>query len=154
MERRGLLLAVVFGMTTLLTGCVVGPDYVKPRVAVPAAYKEMDGWKVAQPQDDAPRGGWWEIFTDPQLNALEEQIDISNQNVMVAAAQFQQARALVREARASYFPTVTAGIGVTHSHTPVLAAGSTASARTVTKYSLPIEVSWELDVWGRIRRTV
>src|SRR5262249_11725634 len=118
----------------------------------PVAYKEIDGWKAAQPQDAVIRGAWWEMFNDPQLNALEAQIDISNQNVAAAEAQFRQARALVREARASYFPTVTIGLGVTHARTPGLTTGT--SARTVTNYSLPIDASWPLDVWARIRRTV
>src|SRR5581483_8350915 len=124
----------------------------RPTVEAPVAYKESDGWKVAQPQDTVIPGAWWEIFNEPQLNALEGQIDISNQNVIAAEAQFRQARALVREARASYFPTVIAEIGVTRSRTPSLT--TTTSARTATNYSLPLDVSWEVDVWGRIRRTV
>ena len=131
---------------------MVGPEYVRPTGETPVAYKESDGWKVAQPQDAAISSAWWEIFNEPQLNALEAQIDISNQNVIAAEAQFRQARALVREARAGYFPTVTVGPGVTHSRTPSLT--TTASARTTTNYSLPLDVSWEVDVWGRIRRTV
>src|SRR5258706_8907426 len=134
-ERSGLLLTIVFGISMLLPSCMVGPNYVQPAVEAPAAYKEIDGWKVAQPQDAVVRGTWWEMFNDPQLNALEAQIDISNQNVAAAEAQFRQARALVREARAGFFPTVTLGLGVTHARTPGLATGT--SARTVTNYSLP-----------------
>ncbi len=151
-RRSGLLLTIVFGISTLFPSCMVGPNYVQPVVEAPVAYKEIDGWKVAQPQDAVIRGTWWEMFNDPQLNALEARIDISNQNVATAEAQFQQARALVREARAGLFPTVTLGLGVTHARTPGLVTGT--SARTVTNYSLPIDASWELDVWGRIRRTV
>ena len=81
----------------------------------PDAYKELDGWKIAQPRDGLPRGAWWEIFDDPQLNALEARVSISNQNLAVAEAQFREARALVREARAGYFPTVTLGLGYTRS---------------------------------------
>ena len=146
--RAGVTFALAMVMLTLMNGCVVGPDYVKPTVITPEAYKEVDGWKMAQPQDDLSRGAWWEIYGDPQLNALEEQVDISNQNLVVAEATYRQARALVREARASYFPTVTVGTSVTRSRTP----GAVPS--TVTDYSLPLDVSWELDVWGRIRRTV
>ena len=151
-ERSGLLIMIVFGMGMVLTSCMVGPDYVRSTVETPVAYKESEGWKVAQPQDDTIRGAWWEVFNEPQLNALAVQIDISNQNVLVAEAQFRQARALVREARASYFPTVTIGTGVVRSRTPPLAIG--APARTATNYALPLDVSWEVDVWGRIRRTV
>jgi NodT family efflux transporter outer membrane factor (OMF) lipoprotein len=127
----------------------------------PAAYKEMQGWKVAQPQDNVIRGAWWEVYADPQLNALEAQVDVSNQNIAMAEAQFQQARALVREARASYFPTVTAGLGVTRARGTASTTGRASqttgrstSRVTATDYSLPIDVSWELDVWGRIRRSV
>ncbi len=154
MRRGGLTLATAAGVLTLLTACTVGPDYVRPMVLAPAAYKEMNGWKVAQPKDDVIRGVWWEIFGDPQLNALEAQVSVSNQNIAVAEAQFRQARALVREARASYFPTVTVGAGVTRSREAPLTTGRKTLAGTTTDYSLPIDVSWELDVWGRIRRTV
>src|SRR5215475_13019277 len=112
--RRGrLTLAAVAGALTLITGCVVGPDYVRPPVITPDAYKEVDGWKVAQPQDNVIRGAWWDAFADPQLNVLEAQVDVSNQDIAVAEATYRQARALVREARASYFPTVTLGLGYT-----------------------------------------
>src|SRR4051812_23337694 len=99
-ECSGLLLIIIFGISTLLPSCMVGPNYVQPVVEAPVAYKESDGWKVAQPQDAVIRGAWWEMFNDPQLNTLEAQIDIFNQNVAAAEAQFRQARALVREARA------------------------------------------------------
>ena len=93
----------------LLAGCSVGPDYVRPPTAAPEAYKENAGWKVAQPRDELPRGAWWEIYNDPQLNALEAQVDITNQNIAAAEANFRQALALIRVARAAYFPTVTGG---------------------------------------------
>ena len=111
----------------LITGCVVGPDYVRPTVVTPAAYKEVDGWKVAQPKDDVLRGAWWEIFGDPQLNALEAQVSISNQNLAVAEATYRQARALVREARASYFPTLTLGLGYTRSCSSATLGGSSGA---------------------------
>src|SRR5712692_9196055 len=99
-------------LTTLLcAGCMVGPDYRKPAVPMTPAYKEDEGWKVAQPRDQIPRGKWWEIFGDPQLNALEEQVSEANQNVKVAEARFRQARALIGFARAGLFPTVSAGLG-------------------------------------------
>lgn len=107
---------------------------------------------MARPQGAGIQDAWWEIFNEPQLNALEAQIDVSNQNIITAEAQFRQARALVREARAAYFPTVTAGLGVTQSRTPSLTTAT--SARTTTNFSLPLDISWEIDVWGRIRRTV
>ena len=154
MRQRGWMLAAATVMLSVLSACSVGPDYVKPTVAVPSNYKENEGWQVAQPKDATLRGNWWEMFSDPQLNALEEQVDISNQNVARAEAQFRQARALVQQARASYFPTVTIGVGLNNSSKSTTIA-STAGMRTAPMlYSLPIDVSWEIDVWGRIRRLV
>ena len=102
-------LAAAAAILLLFAGCSVGPDYVRPPTASPEAYKENAGWKVAQPRDELPRGKWWEIYNDPKLNALEEQVDISNQNLAAAEANFRQALAQIRVARAAYFPTVTGG---------------------------------------------
>ena len=88
---------------------------MRPPTAAPEAYKETPGWKVAQPRDELSRGAWWEIYNDPKLNALEEQVDINNQNIAAAEAQFRQALALVQDARAAYFPTVTGGASWTRS---------------------------------------
>jgi outer membrane protein TolC len=140
-----------------MTGCVVGPDYVRPTVITPVAYKEVDGWKVAQPQDDVLRGAWWEIFGDPQLNTLEAQVSISNQNLVVAEATYRQTRALVREARASSFPTLMLGLGYTRSRNSATLGGSSgagASSGSQSNFQLGLDFSWELDLWGRIRRTV
>ena len=134
---------------------VVGPDYVRPTVITPDAYKENDGWKVAQPKDDVIRGSWWEMFGDPQLNALAAQVSVSNQNLAAAEAQYREARALVQEARAAYFPTATIGIGANRSSSSTTTGTGPASPRvTVPDYSLALDVSWEIDVWGRIRRSV
>ena len=141
----------------LLPGCVVGPKYHRPSVDTPGTFKEvtpddlkkMDGWKVAQPQDSALHGKWWEIFGDPQLNALEEQVNISNQNVAAAFASFMAARALVREARAQYFPTVTASASIVRQHQPSSSGGTTSN-----NYSLPFDASWTPDLFGRVRNLV
>jgi NodT family efflux transporter outer membrane factor (OMF) lipoprotein len=159
--------ALALSITVLVSGCVVGPDYVRPTAIVPDAYKEGGDWKPARPQDHVLRGAWWELFGDPQLNALEAQVNISNQNLAVAEAQYRQARALVREARASYFPTVTLGVGYARSRqsstfatpsnrTSSGGASSTggASSNALSDFQLGLDFSWELDVWGRIRRTV
>ena len=98
----------------LLAACAVGPDYQRPDAPVPEAYKENAGWKTAQPAGwTSPGEQWWKVFDDPQLNALEEQINISNQTVLAAEAQVRQALALVQIARASYFPFVTGGVSFT-----------------------------------------
>ena len=150
--------AIAAAALTLLTACTVGPNYVRPAAEIPGAYKEVEGWKVAQPKDHLVRGAWWEIFDDPQLNALEEQANISNQSVMVAEAQFRQARALVQAARANYFPTVTVGASYTRSRASANVGGVTgttvASPTPTSNYMLVADASWEPDLWGRVRRTV
>src|SRR2546421_4000923 len=126
---RAVLLSVVMAA---VTGCVVGPNYVRPSVVTPEAYKEIDGWKVAQPQDDALRGAWWETFNDPPLAALEARVSVSNQTLAAAEATYRQATALVREARSAYFPTVTVGIGHARPRpaaTPTPATGTGAGPR-------------------------
>jgi NodT family efflux transporter outer membrane factor (OMF) lipoprotein len=160
--------AAVLALSSLAfaAGCNVGPPYQKPVPQTPASYKELTqetikettGWKVAQPRDAALRGNWWEMFGDPQLNALEEQVKVSNQNLAAAYAAFQAARAMVREARAQYFPTVTTSPAITVSH-PSTASLQSAGAATVrtgttTDYSLPADASWAPDLWGRIANTV
>ncbi len=145
--------AVFAGISLFAASCAIGPDYVRPTAAVPEKYKEADGWKMAQPGDNVARGRWWEVFGDEDLNNLAEQVNISNQNVAVAEAQFRQARALVESARAAYFPTITGGASFTRTQK----SGNTISTSTnllYNDYLLPVSVSWELDVWGRIRRTV
>ena len=138
----------------LLTGCVVGPHYSRPSAPVPPAYRETpENWKQAQPADQALRGKWWEIYQDAQLNALEEQINLSNQTLKAEQAQFAQARAFVRQNRADYFPTVSAGPSVSRNR---ISQNRPLGAPTTdyTDLVLPVDVSYEPDVWGRVRRTV
>jgi len=139
----------------LLSACAVGPKYSRPPAETPSAYKELDGqaeaWKAAQPRDAVIRGKWWEIFNDPQLNALQEKVSISNQNIAAAAANVLAAGAMIREARAQYFPTITANPGITNTR---LSSGFGKPLSIVfTGYSLPFEASWEPDLWGRVRGT-
>ena len=143
----------------LAASCAVGPEYRKPPVETPAAFKEAPpgDWKTAEPRDGLLRGKWWEIFGDPQLNALEEQVAVSNQTLAQAEAQFRGARAAVQGARSGLFPTVTAGASVTNSR----ASGSrtstvtgTSRSDTATIYQVPIDLSYEFDVWGRVRREI
>lgn len=146
---------IAFAATlALLAACTVGPEYVRPSIDTPPAYKEAGEWKVAQPKDTIERGKWWEIFGDAQLNALVEQIDISNQNVRIAEAQFRQARALVQQARAGLFPSVTANASATRSGSSSGSSSSTRSGGVVNSYSLALDASWEVDVWGRVRSSV
>jgi len=151
---RWLAFSAIAGSLMLLTACTVGPNYVRPEADTPGAYKEMEGWKKAQPGDNLIKGKWWEIFNDPELNALEEKVNISNQNVAAAEAQFRQALAAVRAARSGYFPTVTADASFTRSHQPVGAGGTTISGGTSSAFQLTGGAAWEPDLWGKIRRTV
>src|SRR4029077_3201458 len=142
--------AAAMGFAFLAAGAAVGPNYVRPTAAIEGNYKEIDGWKVAQPQDNTLRGSWWEIFNEPELNAFVSQVNISNQTVAAAEAQFRQARALVQQARANFFPTVTVGVGITNSSVSTEIARSKNPRFSSTLYSMPVNVSWEIDVWGRI----
>ncbi len=140
----------------LLGGCTVGPDYVRPAVETPAAFKE--GWKQAEPRDHEDRGKWWEMFNDPLLNRLQAQVDISNQTLARAEAQFRQAAALVDSASAAYYPTLTGGVSATRSRasstTIAQPSAVPVSRGVVTNRNLPFNAAWEADVWGRISRTV
>ena len=150
-------------LCAMLAGCNVGPKYHPPAETAPPVFKESPtefkesgGWTVAQPQDAALRGKWWEIYNEPELNALEDQLNIDNQNIRQAFENFMEARALVREARAQYFPTVSAGGAYTRSQ-PSSNVGSPpnpAGGQQTQLFSLPAEVSWEPDLWGKVRNTV
>jgi NodT family efflux transporter outer membrane factor (OMF) lipoprotein len=153
-EPHLLTRAAVLGALILFSGCTVGPDYVRPATVAPEAYKEMSGWKVAEPRAEIARGAWWEIYDDPQLNTLEEQVNISNQDIAVAEAQFREARALVQAARAGYFPTAAAGAAYTRSRGSANVGPARSPAETISDYLLSGNVSWELDLWGRVRRAV
>jgi outer membrane protein TolC len=144
-------------MLSILTACMVGPNYVKPRVDTPVAFKEVAGWRFAEPKDHLPRGAWWEIFNDPQLNALEEKVDISNQNLAVAAAQYRQALAAVKISRAAFFPTVTAGPSASDTRISSNLGGSGrlgAVGHSIKDYQFSGTTSWEPDIWGKVRRQV
>jgi len=140
----------------MIAACTVGPDYVRPTPVekMPSSFKEQQGWKVAQPQDGTINGRWWEIYQDSVLNSLEEQVAISNLSVAEAEARFRQARSLVQSARAGYFPSVSAGASATRSHRSENLGSATIGSPTVTNLQLPVDLSWEFDLWGRIRRGV
>ncbi len=135
----------------LLAACSAGPKYERPAVDAPAAYKEAGNWKVAQPRDDVKRDKWWEVFGDAHLNSLIAQIDVSNQNVRVAEANFRQARTLVQQARASLFPSVDGRASVSRSRSVGTAA---RAGTTANNYNLALDANYEVDIWGRVRNTV
>jgi NodT family efflux transporter outer membrane factor (OMF) lipoprotein len=156
--------AIAFSTGLLLSGCMVGPKYVKPTVPMapgfkeepPGSFKESDGWKTAQPNDQTIRGKWWEIFGDPQLNALEEELTTANQDLKVSEARFRQARAMIRFNRSAEFPTISTSPSITNvrdsAHQPYFPP--TVADNTTGNFNLPFDLSYEVDLWGRVRRTV
>jgi len=135
---------------------MVGPDYVKPSAPLTPAYKEADGWKIAEPSDHLPRGQWWAIFGDPELSELEEQVATANQNLKIAEARLREARALVRFNRAALFPTISTSVGGASvrdsANRPFISSNtSTGSSGDLL---LSLDMSYEIDLWGRVRRTV
>jgi NodT family efflux transporter outer membrane factor (OMF) lipoprotein len=165
----------VMALCVFSTACNVGPKYQPPAVTAPPVFKESptqfketDGWTVAEPQDALLRGKWWEIYNEPELNALEEKLNIDNQNIRQAFENFMQARALVREARSQLFPTVSIGPSYTRSQTSAnigsagnsgsagggSSATTTSSNRQTQVFALPADVSWAPDLWGKVRNTI
>ncbi len=139
----------------LLAGCNLAPSYRQPSVQTPPAFKETNAWKLAQPSDGVIKGKWWESFNDPQLNALEEQVAISNQNIAAALENFLAARALVKEARSAYYPTVSADPSATKTKAAQTAPSAfSASHGSYSTYTLPADASWEPDLWDAVRNTV
>jgi NodT family efflux transporter outer membrane factor (OMF) lipoprotein len=149
----------------LLSSCMVGPDYHRATAPVTPAFKELPGWKLADPADAAPKGAWWSVFNDPQLNTLEARIDTGNQTLREQAAAYENSQALVDEARAALFPVLSANAGVsrnsqgsgtsTSSSGGASNAGSFSSGSTTrTTYTLEGTATWDLDVWGKVRRQV
>ncbi len=153
-----LVLAILSGML-LFVGCAVGPDYHKPEATrIPPAYAgATNGWKMAEPQAHLPRGNWWEVFGDQELNRLEAAAAVANQNLRAAIAAFEQARALVNVARAGFFPHVTFDPSVTRqrdsANRPVNGVSGGIGA-TYNNFVVPLDASYELDLWGRVRRSV
>ncbi len=143
-----------------LAGCAVGPDYVPEAAPTPKNFKELKGWKVATPSDHLPRGDWWAFYRDAKLNFLIKQVEISNQTVAAQAAAYEQARALIREAQASLFPTLNASYNATRAYSGPRtgAAGAISSATRPGAYSTTfvpgLSATWDLDVWGQVRRQI
>src|ERR1700751_1070032 len=164
-RNRAMVAASCAVLSVLLTGCLPGPKYHAPAAPASTApnYKESTvnfqdapGWKVASPHDAMLRGKWWEIFNDPELNSLEDQLNINNQNIKVFFENFMAARALIREARAQYWPTVTTSPSWSRSRSSAnLGRSPTANAGSQsTLWSFPVDVSWQPDLFGKIRNEV
>ena len=150
--------AVGLAFAILAGGCAVGPDYVKPTTDMPAAFKESAGWKQAEPADALPRGKWWQVFGDAGLNSLEDQVEVSNQNLRLAEAQYRQSLALAGQARAALYPTLSANASSSRSAASTSMSsgfGSSATAGNVsTVHTLSLQAGWETDLWGGVRRNI
>ncbi len=149
-------------LVLLLAGCTVGPRYIKPAVPTsptykeeaPDSFKELNQWQPAHPADQTSRGNWWAIFGDPDLNKLEEQVAGSNQNLKVAEARFREARAAIRFNRASQFPTISTAPSASYVKSSDFSPSFPSKIQEASKgdFVLPIDLSYELDLWGRVRR--
>ncbi|MFX1763449.1 efflux transporter outer membrane subunit [Paraburkholderia sp. A1RI-2L] len=157
---RPAVLCAVAALALQFSGCAVGPDYHKPAAAVPESYKEApEGWKTAQPADIADRGPWWLIYDDAQLNGLMDQLNANNQTVAQYAAAYRQARALVGEARAAYFPVVSASFSGSRARSPARVSNSSSNGfagggSISNNVNLGLDATWEPDLWGKVSRTV
>jgi NodT family efflux transporter outer membrane factor (OMF) lipoprotein len=138
-----------------VTGCTVGPNYHQPSAPTTPEFKSVAGWQPAQPDDQQIRGAWWEVYGDPELTSLEAKVSVSNQSLKVAGTQYTQARAMVQYQRANYFPFLSAGVDVTRLRNSENRATYFPGIKNqYNDFSIPLNVSWEPDVWGRVRRTV
>ncbi len=148
----------VFVMTVSLGACTLGPDYERPDLPMAAEFKQAEGWKVANPADVLERGDWWALYGDAELNKLVGRLNISNQNLAAAEAQYRSARALVRGARSQLFPSVGGSGGATRagqgSSTSTTTQSGSSSSGVSESYSVGLDASWELDIWGRLRRNL
>lgn len=150
--------AAALATVTLLAGCMVGPDYAIPPAPVPHEYKELEGWKIATPHDDIERGDWWSVYNDQELDGLLHEVDVNNQNIVVAEANFHQSVAMVTQARAGLWPVLSLAYIPTRWHEGPGAAAAygvaTGTATTQTTVTVAPNATWTLDVWGKIRRQV
>lgn len=149
--RRSLSL---IALSLLLAGCTLGPDYRRPALATPAQFKQSQGWTQAAPADALERGAWWELYGDDELNALVARLDLDNQNLVASAAQYRQARALVRGARAAFAPTLAASAAASRSGQGAGSSSSDSAGGVANSYELGLNAAWELDVWGKLRRSL
>lgn len=152
---RGSRLLSLSLCVAMLSACAVGPDYQRPQTAQVAQYKEAEGWRQANPSDSLARGAWWELYGDQQLNGLIEKLNSSNQTVAQSEAQYRQAQALVRSARGAFYPNVDLSLGKTRSSQGTGSSSSSLSSSASgirDTYNAQLGVSWEADIWGKLRR--
>ena len=152
--RRNAWVSFSLCLSLALANCTVGPDYLRPEAPVPAAYKELKGWKRAVPGDDRDRGPWWAVFKDKKLDSLEPQIAISNQTVAASEAAYRQSLALIKETQAALFPTITVNYNPTGFHDGASVAGGSGFSTTRAISTLSANATWDLDLWGKVRRTI
>ena len=152
--RQSAQLLLVLGGIIEFVGCAVGPKYKTPTAPTPPAYREVGNWKTLQPNDQNLGGNWWEIFQDPYLNDLEQQIYVSNQNLKAAVAQYQQARAALRYVRADYYPTITASPTATREKYSANRPVSVGRGLTFNDFVFPVNLSYQTNVWGRVSHNV
>jgi NodT family efflux transporter outer membrane factor (OMF) lipoprotein len=143
-------LKIILVILVVISACTVGPDYKRPDAPVSSSFKELKGWREALPRDQEIRTKWWEAFSDPILNLLEDQVNVENQSIALAESQYRQAQALVQLARANYFPTVNAGAAYTRS----LPAGGGGTYNAINQHQVSLNAAWEADLWGRVRRQI
>jgi len=147
----GRRLACAAAALVLTAGCAVGPDYHRPAAIAPAAYKEVEGWKPAAPNDAADRGAWWAVLGDPVLNDLEAQVDVANQSLLQSKANYEAARQIARSDRAGLFPDLSAAGSAERSRAADLTS-PTGTTHPVNNFSASLQAAWEPDLWGKVRR--
>ncbi|CAN7144833.1 efflux transporter outer membrane subunit [Pseudomonas sp. LjRoot71] len=148
-------LPTLLALSLALTACTLGPDYQRPQLQTPAQFKQIEGWTQAQPGDALARSSWWQLYGDAELNALVERLNVSNQNLAASEAQYRQARALVRGARAAFYPSLSSSAGATRSSQGNGTTNTNSSTSGVSKsYDLSLNATWELDIWGKLRRSL
>ena len=154
---RGSRLVAASLCGVMLSACTLSPDYQRPDMATPAQFKQAEGWTQANPSDAMARGAWWELYGDPGLNALVEELNRSNQTIAQYEAQYRQAQALVRSSRAALFPSLDLSAGKTRSAQGTGSSSSSLSNNSSgirNTYNAQLGVSWEIDLWGKLRETL
>ena len=152
-------LPTLLALSLALSACAIGPDYQRPQLQTPAQFKQIEGWTQAKPSDVLERGNWWQLYGDAELNALVERLNISNQNLAASEAQYRQARALVRGARAAFYPSLSSSAGASRSGqgtgSQSTSNGTSSNNSGVsTSYDLSLNAAWEPDIWGKLRRSL